>query len=78
MHLNYSGMHKELGVPYKPGAMEHAYNPRLRCDGLYMLNPGSGNIRRCSLVGVFVDMAKNYVLEDTLVICVNSETPPFK
>jgi len=24
------------------------------CDGLYMLSPGSGTIRRCSLVGVGV------------------------
>ena len=25
-----------------------------RCDGLYMLGPGSGTTRRCSLVGVGV------------------------
>ena len=70
-------MHKKLGVPYKPGAMERASNRRLRrCDGLYLLIPGSGTIRRCSLAGVFVDMTKNYVLEDTLVICGNFEIPP--
>jgi hypothetical protein len=27
-----------------------------RCDGLYMLGPGSGTTRRCSLVGVGVGL----------------------
>ena len=26
------------------------------CDGLYMLGPGSGSIRRCGLVGVGVSL----------------------
>jgi hypothetical protein len=28
----------------------------LQCDGLYMLSPGSGTIRRCILVGVGVSL----------------------
>ena len=28
----------------------------VECDGLYMLSPGSGTIRRCGLVGVGVSM----------------------
>jgi hypothetical protein len=36
---------------------EQAYGGQgVKCDGLYMLGPGSGRIRRCGFVGVGVSL----------------------
>jgi hypothetical protein len=35
-----------------------AHGSQCDCDGLYMLGPGSGAIRRCGLVGVGVSLGR--------------------
>ena len=46
-----------LGMAPKSQVFEQGYGGQgVECDGLYMLGPGSGTIRRCGLVGVGVSL----------------------